>query len=700
MLQFLALLGGGAHGSPLLCYICKPLAWLTPSVPLQGLAYMLGCLVFTAVVHGMTVVLYFMRNGTGSADKLPHGLLFGNWELRVLSLVALPLAASSSSLLWELHAEYAAQGQWAWCLPSALLGSVVLIFLVKLAAASLFSVQSWYMEQLIVPVKMPGTKDHIFVDRVCDQLRALPCTPGRLGLLGDWPASLGWCMSPAVGVIYDLEHRGVPDWKLEVSAARSFIEMWPDTPWASRRRSKEDSLERSHSLRSEPQGVDQAACGLGPGVRPNSIHSNLSFSDSLALSKTTSAHPIRAKMAYTYAGRPRGCIGGTASLPWLDVAVPADTMCGIECMIGDFSVQVNVAQLYGPLTGGRLAVCFDWGERLPWRWPIDLLVRVLLGLYVGSLPFAGSSKILSSAWLHLSVSLFVVALAIIVLTVQPYTHFVDNAVQAIAFLGIAVSTATHAMDDELPGLAPAAIAALAALHAIPLVLCLVAAILVIIFSIRLRGLDLYNRVLPRVVKHWGSASTGTTRQFRDDNEIHKHNVGILQEDVSSHANPDSAAAYSHVANVVLHDGLEAKRGKVELPADLRPSLVQIDLQPGVSTGEASSTVRLPMPAGLLFTPALEGPERAASMPLAAVVTADGGQLVYADATHNGGMHWSEAVRCFFADNPALSTKAVNSLQDYEDEILTQGNELMVILQAPHERSSGPNGDIEPWRVYR
>jgi len=277
---------------------------------------------------------------------------------------------------------------------------------------------------------------------------------------------------------------------------------------------------------------------------------------------------------------------------------------------------------------------------------------------------------------------------------------VDNAGLATAFLGISVSTAVHAMDNELPGLAPATIAVLAALHAIPLVLCFAAAILALVFGIRLRGLDLHNRVLPRVVKHWGSESTGTARcSWVNNND---HNIGILwEEDVSSNYNPDSAAAYSHVANVVLHDGLEAKNGKIELPADLRPSLVQVDLQPGISPGEASSsTVRLPMPAGLLFTPTLEGLERATSMPFSALVTADGGQLVYADARHNGGMDWKEAVRCFFANNPALAAKAESSLQGYEEEILMQGNELMVILQAPHEHSSGLNGDLPPWRVCR
>jgi len=302
-----------------------------------------------------------------------------------------------------------------------------------------------------------------------------------------------------------------------------------------------------------------------------------------------------------------------------------------------------------------------------------------------------------------SVSLFVVVFAILVLTIQPYTHFVDNAGLAIAFMGIAVSTALYAMDDQLPGLAPATIAALAALHAIPLVLSLAAAILVLVFSIRLRGLDLHNRVLPRVVKHWGSASTGTAaRRSWQRSKSDNLNIGSLwEEDASSNANPDSAAAYSHVANVILHDGLEAKSGKIELPADLRPSLVQVDLQPGVCPAEASSsTVRLPMPAGLLFTPSLEGLERAVSMPFAALVTADGGQLVYDDARHNGGMHWKEAVRCFFANNPALAAKAESSLQDYEEEILTQGNELTVVLQAPHEHSSGINGDLPPWRVFR
>merc|ERR1719296_634892 len=101
------------------------------------------------------------------------------------------------------------------------------------------------------------------------------------------------------------------------------------------------------------------------------------------------AHPVRVATVAAYEVRSRDLFAGVTCIPWLDTAVPAGALRQLEEIGGSVLLQAHPGQLSGSLTGGRFSCCFDWGTSWPWRWPVEVATKVLLGIWV-SLPLDGS----------------------------------------------------------------------------------------------------------------------------------------------------------------------------------------------------------------------------------------------------------------------------------------------------------------------
>jgi len=381
-------------------------------------------------------------------------------------------------------------------------------------------------------------------------------------------------------------------------------------------------------------------------------------------------------------------------LPWVDVAVPADSMRRIEAMVASFALQVHVGQLSGPLTGGRLAACFDWGNQRPWRWSADMLVRLILGAYVGALASVGDSEVTSAVVMH-GVAIGVAALAVGALAVKPYVHLVDNVSLAAALLAVAAGLAALSLSKPLPSAVPAALTVLAALAVVPLVLALTAAVLVVAFAVRLRHGGLHDEVLPAAVRGWACSSPPTGDGY----------LGVCCGEGLG-AGASNAFAFGHSADVVplsLREGLGSAKVRIHLPAELRISVVHQELRGHVSQRGPSPVctrrTQVPIPAGLLFTPSRDGLDRAAAQPFAALLTPQGGQLLYSEKAFNGGISWVEVVRCFFQDDKDLAKEAERIIQEHEREVPAEaGDGLLAVLEYDGPMAST---DLRPsWKTCK
>jgi len=100
----------------------------------------------------------------------PHGLTAGAWELRVTGLLAFPIGAASVGML---------KGDTDFPLLGACVAICVLFVVAHHILLSLKFVTEVVREGKVMRATLPATAGgaEVFVDRVCDQLRALPVPP-------------------------------------------------------------------------------------------------------------------------------------------------------------------------------------------------------------------------------------------------------------------------------------------------------------------------------------------------------------------------------------------------------------------------------------------------------------------------------------------------------------------------------------------
>ncbi|CAE8710566.1 unnamed protein product, partial [Polarella glacialis] len=702
-LQYLALLSAQEGVPHMLPSVFGSLAWLAPSSQGAALAQAFLFMVLLAAFHALAVLRHLRDNGNGSADALPHSLSFGSWELRGLSFVALPMSAAAASLVIS-----------GWRSGLSLYGFLLMAFgaaqlgaLLAVGFGILHQLQQWFDEALVICIEQPFTGHLKYMDRVCDQLCAIPVQGGgHSRLLADWTRSAGWQFSPAVATIHEIEHRGpVRDRR----RGGHWAALWPsDGPWVGKRdlaSFAEFAGSSSAVVRENSKGSLRSRSGvqLKSRDRGDSMDQGLitprSKEPSWPQSAVLTAHPVRAATKFAYAaGGSVGRIAGVAGVSWLDAAVPAAELRRLEAQLGgEVELRAQVSQLAGPLTSGRFSACFDMGDRRPWRWPFDLILRVALGALVVWVPALGPSASHWSSWsslrpvFHFVVIGALAVLVIAVLSARPHVHMLDNLAATTSVASILLGTLLFmepmAMEAEMPGVSPD-VAILVVVSFIPACLALAAAVLAASYALSWRRDETSDeKVMAHAVPGWSEAAVAQPSRFGASGGA-PYSLAADGEDESPSSSrplwsePNTAVSTSSAVRAVLlpaarhlgwDSGQAAKRVKLlaqvcQPVSHLRvwtkgPSAVS---SPGPE--ELGSSPEVAMPAGILF--ALKGLQRQLDLcgecPMAAVLTPVDGLLLFADPGFNGGVAWHEALRRFLGDeHPALTREAERVLRDHE-----------------------------------
>lgn len=701
-LQFLALTGLRKHAPQYLNNLCRPLAWLMPADPSYATFYPLACLVIVLVVHGLVVLRYLVKNGSGSAASLPHGLLFGAWELRALSWIALPLAAASWTLVAQgtawLGEDAASSNSFLGRALNVSGGSFLLLGL--LGAAGLVSTRliTLFGDGRVLQVSLPDDGGLIFVDRVCDQLRTMPISPGQSRLFGRWPASPSWCFSVPVTKIHELEYRGT---LAREQVYGSYRAVWSAGPWApplgssatmadtaapgfnpgSLLSARDSRLTHSNSKvlnRGSSRGLLGRANSKGFG-RAVSLLSNVTTVEELAAwrqetaSAVVKAHPVIATTSFPYRCHQSYSVAGVVGLPWVDAAVPATALRTIQSILGDFQLGSHVGQLSGPLTSGRLGACFEWGTHWPWWWVMDILGKVCLGAYVASLPH---TMHIHSVWglvLHAGMGVVILALAVAAIFCGPYGHLVDNLALASALAGMSATIASCQFfaHEQVFAISTYVVTALVLFIAVPAIIAITAAVLVVCFALRFSRKSLHDEVLPRVVRQWTRSTSDRTKAKKGEYMsvwCQDECLNPILDDPADMHRPTTALMFPRSAT------LKASQVPVELPVQLEVDVVHLQVMlPALPTGprleaaEESRQARFPLPADLLFTPpSMENVEWKTQLPIAALLSDRQGRLVYASSELNRGSEWEEVVKDYFgSQNKLLAMAAVKSIQEQQ-----------------------------------
>lgn len=632
-LQAMALLSQAPNSPALLKAFGEPLASAAP----VGMFTCLQILALVAVAHFAALCRFLFANGSGSARAMPHGLEFGAWELRVLSIIALPIAAAAAFISrqgWTDAGGELSMLKWLTSMLMAVMGGALLLGLLYLGRLTWQLISAWLLDERVVRMTLPRSTHTVYVDRVCDQLRALPARPSRVRLLGDWTLTPSWFAAPVVAAIRDIEHTGSPD--RDDEQVGSWKVVWPDGPWHGDR--------SSDSIR-----MDKAAMPAPAEMLPRTRSRSRSVEEGATFASI--AHPVYVGTRFAYEVRGKCHVAGLGSIPWLDVAVPATKLRSLESLVREVGLRTNVAQLAGPLTTGRLAVCFDWSISWPWLWPAELICKVALGVYISLLSQDAIGNGVWGALMQVCVVLVIVALAVASLKFQPYIHFVDNLAYSASLLSVAVALTVFGMRDHAADLAPPLLQIAGILLSLPIGLALAAMVMASTFAFRWGRSDMHEKVLPRVVHGWnGRISAPRTRQKKD--------YGLLPEDDGGPAAESGIRSAVDVVLLVMQT-LRPKKNIV-LPGEVRVPVLQTRLRaPGISSGtcahlpEDGSRSQLPMPVELLFPADCGGgtlarltSEQERCVPLAAVLTSEGGRLLYANGCNAGSSTWRDVLRSF------------------------------------------------------
>jgi len=673
-LQFLILLGSSEVAPPQLRSLQKPFAWLAPTEPGSAVSFALMVFLAVATLHGFAVLRHLAKNGKSSGEFLPHGLLFGAWELRVLSLVALPLAAAGSKLATRgysgITAAQAATDEGGPVsseggISEIILGSVLLTGLLAVSIGIWSRVASLLTEERVVAVELPDHEGTIFVDRVCDQLRGMPVAPGHSPLFGSWSASPGWCCAPPVASIREVEHQGQPSFGIGVGSWRT---IWPDGPWGAHKPTNKTPDEVAAA-----EGFNRSGSSLGYGRSTSTLSKGFSRGGSMAslpdegaalyesgLSPVVASHSVTAQVRFAYKSSEKGPIAGVVGLPWLDAAVPAKSLRILQFIYkeDDIKLCAHVGQLSGPLTSGRLSACFEWYDRCPYRWPADCLLKLFLGVYAGALPFIASSFD-SSGWIiHAAVIFCTLALTLAVPFIRPHVHALDNLALSSALASAAVGTACgqYFALDQTPVGTSALVGALVVLATIPVGLFAASSIFVALFARRLWSQE-QQAATEGTVKKWGSSA----------NEAY-----------------DRILATAIVTTPAEKHGLNQQL-RVDLPVSTlaMPVHMQIKL-PSAPSGPRALPAdgrfpALSLPADLLLVPA--GPatyEPKTERPCGALLTTGGVRLLYEKSSYNDGLTWQESVHQFFGQqHRELAQAAIRAIQERGSR---HGNDTLVSIE--------------------
>eukprot|EP00927_Polykrikos_kofoidii_P006321 TRINITY_DN12567_c0_g2_i1.p1 TRINITY_DN12567_c0_g2~~TRINITY_DN12567_c0_g2_i1.p1 ORF type:complete len:1392 (-),score=147.81 TRINITY_DN12567_c0_g2_i1:109-3984(-) len=720
-LQFLWLMTSRVDAPVLFLYFREPLDMFLPLREEHVLVHALFFLFVVFAARCAAICQYIAASGKGAASNLPHSLCLGAWELRMLSLVALPLASSAWTCAINVAHGNKIETSISIHLVSVALvpvGVLLITCLLSLAVHSMRQVRAAFAVGDVFCTKLPGSEYAIFVDRVCDQLRALPLRPMVPSLFGSWADTPSWLVAPPTASIEGLEHVAPP---VTDKLSGDWDTIWPAGPWGKlavlqhevdnlHRARSADSLARDRGTKSvsiadyHHSQSDSSACGS------TSIVSMRDLYGMDGISQVRDQHPVKAVATFVHGSGSERVVVGVACTPWIDVALTAKAVRTITKTSGEARLRCHVGQLCGPLTSGRLSACFDWGTRWPLRWSCDLLLKVALGAYIAVMQRASPGTHQLSLLDNFLVLGSVIA-ALFVCVVRPYVHFVDNAGLIAALAVVFVSTSAMTPSIGLPISELIVLTVLASLVCFPLVIASAAGLFAIISSVQIQKDDLHDELLSRVIRGWNrdySPADGSCAYRAASCFQSKQNWESLGDDAS-----DSCASPSSKVDVMLMTICTSHDLQIACPAQTREQIVQFRLN---STPTPSGSilhlpcggdrVRVPLGASILFPSADplgksnsfmgDGSVRSIEdvTPLAALLTETGSRLVYANPRDNEGMHWREAVRGFLALSPMELMREIETIIAGEDDLPKDGaigrNIFYVIeivgLAVPQEQS--------------
>mmetsp|Transcript_78576 Transcript_78576/g.163261 ORF Transcript_78576/g.163261 Transcript_78576/m.163261 type:complete len:1092 (+) Transcript_78576:156-3431(+) len=617
-----------------------------PSDPTQQLLVCLGGLVIVSGFHVFAVMQHLARNGSGAAESLPHHLRFGSWELRALPFLTIPISSAAMTLLRRGYSAHAFEEEIGFLppnsnpVPDMILGSTVLLGMTALPVFIITKLRTVFNDESVIRVEMPNTEETIFVDRVSDQLRAMPASAG-LSCLTSWSSAPGWMIAPPMCSIAEMEHQGLPG---RAFVAGSSEAVWPSGPWGF---VAKPVLNQSFTAEFDRNGSKGALSRssqsyLRIGSMNAADEAGMRYADSL--SPLAAAHNIGSTVLFPFKATDKLTVAGILSLPWLDVAVPASALRLLWASLGegDFNLDVHVGQLSGPITSGRLAACFDWFVRSPYHWSLDMLGKVLLGSYLGAWPYLASDSL--TYMMTVEVAAFLALLIVLALAIwfRPYASRVDNTMLALGLSAIAVNMGGSVFYNYVGPKADTlgVTTMFCALVFVLLAVLLMGSAMLMMFALSFQGQN-QDEVLIRTVNKWGRDAKTMERQ------------------------PSIVKVWP------IQDGKALEILPLELPAwtTTRPMQVQIKL-PAPPAGVKGVVVEgerpvMALPTDLLLLPPNpQNYDRKSAKPSGAVFTKHGAVVLYRDAERNHGKNWEKLVsECIGARREDVSKEIVRALKE-------------------------------------
>ncbi|CAE7665212.1 unnamed protein product [Symbiodinium sp. CCMP2456] len=641
--------------------LAVPLRWMAP----QPDSMLVGCILLLAFVWlARRAALRLHRKQLDQSSAQPHGLSPGSWELRALGLVAFPLAAASTQLAASLDQADSA-------LAGLVVSTVILCFLTNQAVLAFRFLHQVLEEGSVTRTPLPAGPGQVFIDKRCDELRALPlgASPGEA--MSEWLGTSGWWVAPSVALIEETEWTDEAMESFRERMAHSSLEVAEDSIRQRAPDSLDDELQDQPLLEAKSEGADSTGDGT-PSTLPEP---QVLFRGGASAVKE--CHPLTVKSRVCFDGPAREACAGVACLPWLDCAVPSSALRRVEDLSGCVTLRVHPSQLTGKLSSGQYAACFDWGTKSPWRWPVDLSAQVFLGLWLG-LKRSGRQVLPAAAGLIDACTLLVVAgLVLFFFKVSAWEHWIDNAALRSAYLMVLQVVSLKVMWDPAPGKANAL--------EVPAAVLAAGLALVPVFISLLSGVCLVGVVLGRL----------ETQGLRQDRMLQMSVAGWADAEARGGPGFSGCSAVPHLprgdpqdVEVILPGSKKAFA--ILLPGRSRMRIQHFQLLPPATRGAGAQALlppggdgdrpRLPLPPWFLFP--VEGKAAGAEVskappgvvPLAALLSPGRpGTLIYAEACHNrGDVEWQQAVLGFFRDEgSALADEALCHIAAAQDDARLQ-----------------------------
>jgi hypothetical protein len=702
---------------------------------------------FLAVVvfHALAVGRHVVRNGSGSAESLPHGLWMGAWEFRAFNVLVLPLAykGATLALVFAIPDYSSAPGFAILNVLETAWGCLVLLGLLAVPAYVVYVVRSWFFTEQVIGMVLPGSERVVFVDRTCDQLRAIPLnicqvvTYGRLGtysqvaegskfwnavrlaasipslILGFLASLPGWSFAPTTATISEVEHRGSPGRGSLGKSVGSWGMVWEAGPWGkagstSKHESIDDDLSKLPSERVEQQRAEKnqelarknsekAQFKSGEGLKAGLVRAETDIGvwhgqpmsrkyieggagaeiEQEKRPKFTPvmyAHPIRATTKFVYIGGGRnGRLAGVAGLPWIDCAVPTEALEELEEEVGRVELRVNAGQLSGPHTSGRLGACFDWTDRVAWRWPVEVVGKIVLAFYLAALPYTSAYNA-PWAWtlLHVVVILGLLSLGVATILVGPHTSFVDNFALASWMLMACAGIFMYVGGMTVEFAAFSAAMSMLGFTFAPVCVFALTSFLLLLLSLASACSDLRRQVVPAVVQNWileGEALAPAAKSERGGTRVAASGYSRLDPSAQPGSHEDrTQLGESSFPDCKIFDPKQAPLGPLtdKLPSRSKRlvthHLLRIPDTPGARI-EQEQSVRgtVPMPANHLFSQKSGG--MLVRQPFGALITGNKGCLLFGQAHLNeGGYNWDILIKKILGRTAAAET-AIRLLED-------------------------------------